>query len=355
MAFNRPTLTDLITRIREDLRTRMEITSGVVRRSVVVVMATVFGGAVHMLHGHLDWITRQAFADTAEMDALKRMALPYGMSPTAPTFATGSTLATGVNGSSIPSGTALRRSDGATYKTTAVATIAAGVATIPVTADVAALDGNAVSGVILTFESPVTGVNAETTVTAAGLINGTDEETPDAFRLRYMERLREPPQGGADPDYVAWAKSVAGVTRAWTYANELGLGTVVVRFVRDLESPIIPDGGEVAVVQTALDAERPVTAAVTAMAPVAAPVAFTIALTPNTAATRAAVTDELTDMLEREAAPGDGAGRGTILLSEMQVAIGTAEGVTDFTLTVPAANVVPTLGQLPTLGTITFV
>jgi hypothetical protein len=42
------------------------------------------------------------------------------------------------------------------------------------------------------------------------------------------------------------------------YPNELGLGTVVVRFVRDLDvGSIFPDAGEVAAVQAKLDAERP--------------------------------------------------------------------------------------------------
>ena len=34
--------------------------------------------------------------------------------------------------------------------------------------------------------------------------------------------------------------------------------------------------------------------------------------------------------------------------------VGTAEGVTDFTVTAPAANVVPSLGQLATVGVITW-
>jgi uncharacterized phage protein gp47/JayE len=34
--------------------------------------------------------------------------------------------------------------------------------------------------------------------------------------------------------------------------------------------------------------------------------------------------------------------------------IGIAEGVTDYTVTVPSANVVPGAGQLPTVGTITW-
>jgi uncharacterized phage protein gp47/JayE len=146
------------------------------------------------------------------------------------------------------------------------------------------------------------------------------------------------------------------VTRVWVYPHEDGLGTVVVRFVRDNDAgSIIPAAGEVSDVQDALDAERPVTAEVTVEAPTSSALDFTIAVEPDTAEVRAAVEAELTDLLFREAEPGDGAGRGTILLSQIHTAIGTAEGVEDYTLTVPAANVVPTLGQLKILGTVTWV
>ena len=64
--------------------------------------------------------------------------------------------------------------------------------------------------------------------------------------------------------------------------------------------------------------------------------------------------DELVDLFARVAQPGDGVALGTVLLSQIDTAIGVAAGVTDFTLTVPSANIVPALGQLPTLGAITF-
>jgi len=82
---------------------------------------------------------------------------------------------------------------------------------------------------------------------------------------------------------------------------------------------------------------------------------FSIHLVPDTADTRAAVAAELGDLLGRVGEPGDGAGRGKILLSAIRTAIGVATDVTDYTVTVPAADVVPGIGQLPSVGTITFV
>ena len=355
MPFARPTLADLIDRVRGDLRGRLEIAGTLLRRAMADVLGTVWGGAVHLLYGYLDWLSRQLFADTADSDALIEKAAMYGITPVPATFATGNVTATGTNGSSILAETILRLDAVTSYRVVTGQVIASGTATLPVASVLAGAAANIPAGTSLSFESPVAGVNATATVATGDIAGGVDEEGTEALRARFLLRLREPPEGGADQDYEAWALAVAGVTRVWVYPNELGLGTVVVRFVRDAEVPIFPDSGEVAAVQAALDAQRPITAAVTAIAPTSLAVAFTIHLVPSNADTQAAVAAELADLMTRVAEPGDGAGRGTVLLSAIGVAIGIAEGVTDYTLTVPAANVVPALGQLATVGTITWV
>jgi uncharacterized phage protein gp47/JayE len=358
--FARPTLGDLVSRIREDFRSRLEtvgdLVGAVLRRALVNVVAPVWAGAVHMLHGHLDWAVRQAFALTADREQLIVMARPYGMSPTPGTFASGTGTATGTNGTAIPAFSKLRRSDGELFETTDLATIASGTATLSIEAVNPGADGNTAAATVLTFENPIAGVSSTVTVAAGGFIGGNDEEGTEAFRVRFMERLREPPQGGADHDYIAWAKEVAGVTRAWVRANWNGLGTVKVWFVRDNDSgSIFPDAGEVTTVQTALNAERPITASVTASAPTAHTLNFTFsAISPNTAAVKAAVEEELRDLLLAEAAVGDGVSVGKILLSKIRTAIGSAPNLTDYTLSSPSADVTPADGALVVMGTVTW-
>ena len=104
-----------------------------------------------------------------------------------------------------------------------------------------------------------------------------------------LARIQQPPHGGASYDYTTWALEVSGVTRAWVYPQELGLGTVTVRFVRDFDATPIPYAGEVAAVQAYIDARRPVTALVTVVAPAAVPINFQIqGLTPSNATVQAA-------------------------------------------------------------------
>lgn len=322
------------------------------------VLAKVWAGSVHMLHGHLDFLSKQLFADTAIAEFLLRIASLYGIVQAAATFAAGPVTATGTNGSVIITGTLLVV-DGIEYRVTADATIASGTATVQLQAVLSGAAGNQLVGVVLSFESPVAGV--ATTVTVAGtdgITGGFDQESIEEVRDRLILRLREPPEGGAEQDYIGWALAVAGVTRAWVYRYENGLGTVVVRFVSD--DPVtgvvtLPNPTLVAAVQSALAAQRPTTAEVTAVAPTSLAVAFTIHLVPDTSALRTAVTAELTDLLRREAEPNGLGHAGTILLSHIRTAIGNAVGEGNYTSTVPSADVAPTLGQLAVMGIITWV
>lgn len=353
MSFARPTLPDLVTRIRADLVSRLELTSAVLRRAVVRVFATVWAGAAHMLHGHLEYLSKQLFPSTSDWAFLVLQGQLFGIDPNAATFAIGSVDLTGTDATVIPASTSIVRSDGVTYTTDADGTIASGTVTISITADDAGEAGNCDAGTTLTLESPISGADSDGTVSTGGLTGGDDgdsEASPEAYRARVVARMRTRPSGGIESDYIEWAKEIAGVTRVWVSPLELGIGTVLIRFARDDDASPIPDAGEVAAVQAHIDAVRPVCADVTVAAPVAAPLAITVSITPDTVATRAAVEAELADMLLREAEPG-----GTTLLSKVQLAIGNADGVADFTLTVPAADVTHTASQLATLGTVTYV
>ena len=407
MAFARPTLAELVDRITQDLASRMSLSSPILRRSVVYILARVMAGAAHMLHGHLEFLARQMFPDRSDGDYLVRQAGLFGLSKTPAAYATGSAIVVGTVDTAIPVGTVMQRADGAECAVTTEATIAALSAWVGSTAyavgdlrtnasnvfecitagtsassggptgtaaDItdgtahwryvaagsaavlaavsmseAGQDGNTTAASPLSLQSPTAGANTASSVAVGGLSGGADEETDEELSVRLIERMQSPPHGGNAADYVAWAKEVAGVTRAWCYPLEGGEGKVVVRFVRDNDAVLIPDAGEVAAVQTHIDAARPVTADVTVAAPVAEPIDYTIALTPDTTATRAAVTAQLQDLLLSEAEPG-----GPILLSHIRNAIHDADGVTNYVLTTPSADVTRATGQLATHGEITW-
>lgn len=348
--YSRPALADLVQRVRTDVLSRLT-SDDVLRRADAEVFARVMGGVAHGLYGFIDWLSDQVIYDTASVEYLERWCSIWGLTRKAAAAATGTVTFALQAGAVIASGTLLQALDGVQYQTTADATVTAPTATAPVVAVVAAAASNRAAGQSLALVSPVVGV--QSTATAGLLSGGADIETDDALRARLLARIQQPPQGGASTDYVAWALAVPGVTRAWVYAQELGAGTVTVRFVRDNDgsgSLIIPDSTEVAAVQAYIDARRPVTAQCTVVAPAAVPLNFTISgLVPATTTVQAAVQAELQDLLLREATPG-----GTLLLSHIRAAISGAAGETDFVLTSPAANVVSTTGNMSTMGTITW-
>lgn len=350
MSFSRPELTDISDRVQSDFVSRLSLTGAILRRSLVYVTSRVIAGAVHMLHGHLDWLSRQMLPDTAEEAALLRWGTMFGVERIEATYATGDVTFTGTNTTVIPAGTVITLDGEIEYETDADGTVSGGTVTIAVTATETGEDGNLDVGTTVYLTSPITGIDSDATVAAGGLTGGADEEDLEDYRARVLERIADPSNGGNDADYAAWAKMVAGVTRAWVYPLELGPGTVLVYFVRDDDAGPIPSVGEVAEVQAVFDEEAPAHATVTAAAPTASALAYTVAVEPDTTAVRAAVTAELDDLHLREAEPG-----GTLLLSAIRTAIGNAEGLADYTLTTPSADVTSTAGQLKTRGTITWV
>lgn len=354
--FDRPTLSELISRQYANLESRLTIQSGsLVRRSMARIIAIVWGGALHMAYGSIDWMANQLFVETASEDFLVPRGENIGITRNPATAASGNIDATGTPSTLIPDGTVWVRDDGTTYTQDGDQTTnGGGDATCAVVCDTAGSDGNMSENDVLTLQTPISGIDSEAGVDSDEITGGTDIEEIEDLRSRIVQRLRTVPRGGTDDDYEVWAKSVSGVTRAWVYPLEDGLGTVTVRFVRDDDVSIIPDSGEIADVQAAIDAEKPVTADVTVEAPAESATAFTISITPDTSALRTAVEAELAELFLRDAEAGDGAGRGTIYLSKMWTAVGNTDGLTDFDITVPSADVVPSLGDLPTLGVVTF-
>jgi uncharacterized phage protein gp47/JayE len=349
MPFSRPTLADLIERSINDIEARLPGVDAKLRRSNLNVLSRVHAGAVHGLYGYLDWLSRQVIYDTAEAEILDRWATIWLSQPRkAATPATGNVTFVGTNGALVPSGTVLLSADGTEYSTSSGGVIS-GTATVAAVAYVAGVGGNADAGASLNMVLPISGINGTATIAAGGMTGGSDIESDTSLRARLIARIQQPPHGGSEHDYIAWALEVPGVTRVWVYPQENGLGTVVVRFMRDGDASPIPDTAEVAAVQAYIDERRPVTAMVGVVAPVAAPLNFTILPTPNTAAVKAAIEAELADLLLREAEPG-----GTILLSHIRAAISTAAGETNYTMTAPSADVTHTTGQIATMGTLTW-
>lgn len=348
MPFERPTIRDLIDRAISAIETRLPGADARLRRSFENVIAKAVAGLAHGLHGHLFWVSRQLFPDLAESIYLRRWASIWGVDPKEAAKAVGTINV--VVATSMPAGTLWARIDGVQFETDTLVG-ALGATTVDVTAVVSGDDGNTAAATYLTIVTPIAGVDPIATVDGNGLADGLDAESDEDLRTRLLRRIRTPPSGGGPGDYEDWALEVEGVTRAWENGNELGPGTVALRFAVDGESSPIPVPAKVTEVQDYVEARAPITAALTTSAPVDNPLDPTISITPDTAAVRTAVEAEIEALLIRVA---DTNGT-TILWSQINEAISLAEGEVDHTLTVPAADVTPAVGELTSVGTITWV
>ncbi len=346
MAFQLPTFKQILARVRADFGGFSDGTTPV--ESVEYILANIQAKLSKGLYGYLTYLLRQAFYDTAEDSYFWHWFAVFGLEQKQAVAWRGTVTFTGSDGTTIPAATVVQRGDGVLYTTDADVTIASGTATAAVTASVADAASDNADAQPLALGSPIVGVDPDCLV-ASTTQSGGDVETVDQAKVRLSLQLKTPPSGGGPGDYVRWALATPGVTRAWEFANLEGPNTVSVAFVRDGDgtgSDIVPDSGERATVLAYLEARAPITVQTYVVTLAAVPLDLTLAsLTPDNADVRAAIVESVTDLLEREGAPG-----GTILLSQINEAISAAAGEVDHVLTSPSADVTYTTAEVPVFG-----
>ncbi|WP_158658376.1 baseplate J/gp47 family protein [Achromobacter sp. AONIH1] len=203
------------------------------RYSNVRVLGDVQAGLAHLHYGFLDGIARDAVPWTARGEYLAAWGALKNVYLKPATGATGAVQFDATPGAILDEGAEINAASGVAYRTVQAATASA---TGRLTASVAALlpgvSGNCPAGTVMSLGVAVPGVTSQGRA-SSDLTGGANTEDQEAFRVRVMDAYRAPPRGGAELDYVTWAKSVPGVTRAWCLRNGYGAGTVVVYIMLD--------------------------------------------------------------------------------------------------------------------------
>jgi uncharacterized phage protein gp47/JayE len=351
MPWTTPTLDEVRKQNRDYITARLH-SAAMIPNSVLRVLADANAGLAFLVLLYIDWLSRQLLPDTAETEWLDRHAeiwLPgAGRKPA--TFASGSGAVTGIGGTVLPQATQLVGSAGVLYETTEQIIVGTGATPVGIRAIDAGAAGNLDEGSSLAFVNALAGVDG--IVTIVTMDGGVDMETDDELRERVLERIRQPPMGGAAYDYVAWAKQVPGVTRAWA-SPEQGPGTMTVRFLMDdlrADDDGWPTPADIETVAAYIDLRRPVTVKdCYVMAPIKEFLDMTITdLVSDDEATRAAIEQSIQNMLYAQASPGQ-----TIYRSWVDEAISNAVGEDHHTLTFDDA-VMPAPGYMALLGTILY-
>lgn len=384
MPYSRPTLTDLRGQAAADISSGIQGSDPLLRFSSLQILGTALAGLAQEQYGYTDWVSIQANPFTATDEFLEAWAALKNVFREAATQAgmavPGVVSFPGTSGT-LPSGTPLTRGDGVNFTTTSTAIVIAGFVTVNAVANadptgLTGAFGNCPIGTVMTISQAIPGISSTGSVTVA-FTGGADVETDTSLRSRMLQVYQNMPQGGAQSDYVTWARQVNGVTRAWCNPNGFGVGTVVVypmfdvtqaahtgfpqgvNGVATLETRGIPKAtGDQLSVANWIFPLRPVTALVYVVAATPLTVNFTISgISTLPTSTKALISAAIAGLFVAFGSPlgvpGSGLS-GVVDLSYIESAIAAIAGTQGFVITSPTTNIVGTLGQLPVLGTVTY-
>ncbi len=361
MAFERPTLQEIDDRIQQDFKNRIEGSTSFLRRSMLKIMARVYAGAMHLMYGYLFYMSRQLFILTADTTYLEKHGNELGVTRTDAVKANGIATVTGTIGSVIPENTELESNSGLKYYIDEEVILTATTGSINFTAEYAGADYNDDAGISLFFVSPLAGIDSTATVDMNGITEGLDEEADDPYRLRILTRKRQPPHSGAGFDYVNWALEVSGVTRAWSFPEVYGIGTIGLAFVRDNDTSIIPTETQKEEVRdyiiyhtdplTGLEVGIPVTAeqGFFVLDLELETLDFTLKITPNNSTARSEILSKLEDVIIARGGPGE-----TLYLSDISQAIAMSPTTRAHKIIYPTDDIGTATNKVPLLGTVTF-
>lgn len=362
MAYPLPSLDDLSKRVRTLFAEEVPGSNPAIWPNTFYVVGKILAEMGFEYHLRLDWLYRQLFASTADEEHLERHAYEIGIARRTASRAQGPATVDAATGLVIPAGVKFNRADGQSFSVRSGVTATGATATIELIADTPGLIGNTAAAVALSVADPdaVAGLGAVATVGSDGLGGGAEAETIDDLRARILHAKRYPPTGGSAENWRAWTARVAGVdpARIWVDNFDNSTRDVWITFMMDRADPI-PTASDVAVVQAVINSPeiRPVTARVTTVAPTPVAVDVTIDnLAVDTQAVRDSIADELAAMFDERAEPATPTEAFVLPVAWISEAISRATGEARHTLMAPASDVTyATAGQLPRLGTITYV
>ena len=307
---------------------------------------------VYALWVQSEWVTRQAFPQTASGAYLDSHAQLRGLERKQAVSARGIVRFTAGEAAQtpreIPAGTVCMTAGLVRFETAEAAVLPAGElwVDVPVQALTAGTAGNVAAGAILTMAVAPVGVSRCTNPEAFS--GGLDAEGDESLRERVLETFRRMPNGANAAFYQQEALSFPEVAAATVVARPRGVGTVDV-FLATAAG--LPDSGLLEQVAAHLEERREIAVDVQ----VKAPEVRTVDVSVQVAARPGADFDTVRQAVE-SAVRGwfDGRLLGqSVLRAQLGALIFGVEGVENYALTAPAADVAAAVDELPQLGTLT--
>lgn len=306
---------------------------------------------VYALYVQADWVVRQTFPQTAEGEYLDRHAQLRGLERKQAVAAQGTVRFTAGETSaeerSIPEGTVCMTAGLVRFETTRPGVLEPGALTVdvPVRALVPGAAGNVSPEAIVSMAVAPMGIRSCTNPEACA--GGVDQETDETLRERVLDTFRRLPNGANAAFYEQEALSFDQVAAAAVVPRPRGTGTVDVVVATTSGIP----GQELLDELTAyFEAMREIAVEVRVRAPETVTVDVSVRIAPQEDAE-----------FEQTAAGVEQAVRGwftgrllgqSVLLAQLGNLVYQCEGVANYSITAPAADIPVAANVLPVLGTL---
>lgn len=339
--------------IYQEMKDELEKTTGVsLDDGEMALRLHAVAAELSTLWAQVDWTQKQCLPQTASGSQLDLHAAARGLERNAGSCAQGfirfeidtaasSTIV-------IAAGTVCLNAAGLEFETSAEAEISAGAlfCLAPAKARKKGVSGNVpADSIVYMALAPIGVAHCHNPSAFAG---GAESESDADLRARVLESYLSLPNGSNIAYYKTKALDQDGVAAASVAARVRGLGTVDVVIATETG---IADIGLIQSIQAAFETEREICADVAVFAPttLTVPVSAAISIDENADydtvanAVRAALSGYFTGKLLGQ----------NILRAKLGNLIYNVEGVTNYTLSQPEADIAATYNQLPVLGTVT--
>lgn len=298
------------------------------------------------------WVLDQCFPQTAQGTYLDGHALMRGITRRAATKAAG-TLRFSVASPSaveltIAAGTACMTEGEVRFQTTADGVLPAGELSVDVPAEAveSGAVGNVPPGSVTILTACPVGITGCTN--PAAFSGGSDQEDDESLRQRVLESYLRLPNGANAAWYEQTAMSHEGVAAAQAVGRARGVGTVDVYIAAEAG---LPGAALLEEVQADLQEKREIAVDVDVLSPEAESVNVTV----QVAAAENSTFETVKSQVEQAVTnlfTGRLLGK-PLLLAQLGSVIYAVEGVKNYHLTAPTADIAGGEGVLPMLGTLT--
>lgn len=359
-------LSDMMAELASKGTKLTDLNPGSVIRTLLEVAAAKFDEG----HYLAEQIINLFFVLTTSGEYLDRRVAERGITRKIGTKATGSIICSRNTpapfGQLIPKGTTFETEDRAVQVVTIIdATMAQGATSVLIPVETVSIGkaGNLQTGTALKQVGVAVSLIETVAVAAPGLSGGTDTESDNELRSRYLTVIRSPGTSGNKADYVKWALEVSGVGGVYVQPLWNGRGTVKVFLLGSDKTPA--SQAVVDAVQAYIDpnpamgeGKAPIGAAVTCVAAPAVIIDISATVTLDGSKTLAQVQDAfdtaVIEYLKEIAYSSDT----TVRYSHIGSLLLDIQGVTDYSnlqLNGGTANVPVAAGSVAVKGTVTLV